>query len=101
MMAQHIVTDAVQPCPTIGGSCVWTPADTLPGAIGPSEPDIRFLTLADLPPDRLRIADVEPDAAWMRRLAYAGFMVARTEDGVRAAARNLRIARQTLWEMAR
>lgn len=63
-MAQVTVTGAAEPSPSVAGSFTWH-LDTLPGAIGSAEPDIRFLTLADLVPEPATMAG--PPAKRRRR----------------------------------
>lgn len=54
MIGQFTISGAAEPCPTIGGSFLWTPADTAPGGVAAPEPDIAFLTLADISADPTR-----------------------------------------------
>lgn len=60
MMAQITVTGAAEPCSTISASLMWTPSDTLPGAIASAQPDIQFLTLADALPEPVTLAAPHP-----------------------------------------
>jgi hypothetical protein len=60
MMDHTTIAGAAGPCPTVNGSLFWSFADTLPGAIASAEPDIRFLTLADLVPEGATMAEAHP-----------------------------------------
>jgi len=59
-MDHTTIAGSAQPCTTVTGSSVWSFADTLPGANGSAEPDIRFLTLADLVPEGSTLAEAHP-----------------------------------------
>jgi hypothetical protein len=54
MMDHTTIAGSAGASPTISGSFLWTPADTQPGAIAAPEPEIAFLTLADIHADPTR-----------------------------------------------
>lgn len=101
MMAQTTISTATVPCTLTGGAHVWTFADTVPSAIGPTEAPIDLITLADIPPGRLRMWDVWPGSSPTLRHALARAFVQNAIRATASAARDLRTLRRTIEGMAR
>lgn len=91
MMARTTVTGAAEPCSTISASLMWTPSDTLPGGIASAEPDIQFLTLADVLP--------EPATCSARSDVVSAFVSGAMMSAL--AARATRMRRRALQRAAR